>query len=530
MDSNFFLGGIKKYAPKPGKFINKKALEIYQSADNYWKWFAFLNEQGRYRQVLIDKGIDPNRTVRTFRTGGKVVNVTELDEYAAKMVRENMHNYGETSRMVKRARRSPFTDFIAFRTEMFRTSKNIIKNGIKDMQEGAAQMKRGQRNEKGSLKGVAQFRAGIARVGGAAGAITATGAIGYTSAELTGINDLVFGTNYTKKEAIEEFDQGYNKGSDWLYFFKNRKLKRFNISYIDPWAMFKNPIQAVIRAFQTEDDPNIALDKSTNQILKTFGESIGPSILTQALFDIWRNQDEFGREIAKDQGVVKDTANRLARVWEAFEPGTVSTAKRAFEAYTKGGIKSYGTPIEKQAEILGFAGLKYEDVNIPKALSRSLIEPTQRLNESNKSYKKSFRDYRGTAPEVFIDLYSEAQRKKFRAAQDMYKFVQAAKATGMDNNAIIKEITKGGFFPKNLSKQFIRTLVKDGIFLPDKPEDKTLNKWQALIKKTNKEAVIGLPAARKDLYDLYKQYSRLPLTTYEEETEIKNINSGQTLF
>ena len=112
----------------------------------------------------------------------------------------------------------------------------------------------------------------------------------------------------------------------------------------------------------------------------------------------------------------------------------------------------------------------------------------------------------------------------------MYKFVQAAKATGMDNNAIIKEITKDGFFPKNLSKQFIRTLVKDGIFLPDKPEDKTLNKWQALIKKTNKEAVIGLPAARKDLYDLYKQYSRLPLTTYEEETEIKNINSGQTLF
>ena len=530
MDSNFFLGGIKKYAPKPGKFINKKALEIYQGADNYWKWFAFLNEQGRYRQVLIDKGIDPNRTVRTFRTGGKVVNVTELDEYAAKMVRENMHNYGETSRMVKRARRSPFTDFIAFRTEMFRTSKNIIKNGIKDMQEGAAQMKRGQRNEKGSLKGVAQFRAGMARIGGAAGAVTATGAIGYTSAELTGINDLVFGTNYTKKEAIEEFDQGYNKGSDWLYFFKNGKLKRFNMSYIDPWAMFKNPVQAVIRAFQTEDDPNIALDKSTNQILKTFGESIGPSILTQALFDIWRNQDEFGREIAKDQGVVKDTANRLARLWEAFEPGTVSTAKRAFEAYTKGGIKSYGTPIEKQAEILGFAGLKYEDVNIPKALSRSLIEPTQRLNESNKSYKKAFRDYRGTEPEVFIDLYSEAQRKKFRAAQDMYKFVQAAKATGMNNNAIIKEITKGGFFPKNLSKQFIRTLVKDGIFLPDKPEDKTLNKWQALIKKTNKEAVIGLPAARKDLYNLYKQYSRLPLTTYEEETEIKNINSGQTLF
>ena len=517
MDSNFFLGGIKKYAPKPGKIINKKALELYQGADNYWKWFAFLNEQGRYRQVLIDKGIDPNRTVRTFRTGGNVVKVTELDEYAAKMVRENMHNYGETSRMVKRARRSPFTDFIAFRTEMFRTSKNIVKNGIKDMQEGAAQMKRGQRNTNGSLKGVAQFKAGIARVGGAAGAAVGTYAIGDTTAEVTGLNDLVFGTNYTKKEAIEEFDQDYDKGSDWFYWRKNGKLKRFNMSYIDPWAMFKNPIQAVIRAFQTEDDPNIALDKSTNLIMKQFIDFVGPSMLPLALVDAFSNQDKYGRELAKGEGLVKDTASRLGRVWEVFEPGTITTARRIYESRTKGGVKSYGMPIEKRAEDLGLVGLRYDVVNIPKALSRSLIKPTQRLNESDKNYKKAFRNYRGTEPEVFIDLYSQAQRKKFRAAQDMYKFVQAAKATGMDNNAIIKEITKGGFFPKNLSKQFIRTLVKDGVFLPDKPENKTLNKWQALIKKTNKEAVIGLPAARKDLYDLYRQYSRLPLTTYEEE-------------
>ena len=519
IDSNFFLKGIKKYAPKPGKIINKKSLEVYQSADNYWKWFAFLNEQGRYRQVLIDKGIDPNRTVRTFRTGGKVVNVTELDEYAAKMVRENMHNYGETSRMVKRARRSPLTDFIAFRTEMFRTSKNILKNGIKDMQEGAAQMKRGQRNENGSLKGVAQFRAGMARIGGAASAAVRTYAIGDTTAEVTGLNDLVFGTNYTKKEAIEEFDQDYDKGSDWFYWRKNGKLKRFNMSYIDPWAMFKNPIQAVIRAFQTEDDPNIALDKSTNLIMKQFIDFVGPSMLPLALVDAFSNQDKYGRELAKGEGLVKDTASRLGRVWEVFEPGTITTARRIYESRTKGGVKSYGMPIEKRAEDLGLVGLRYDVVNIPKALSRSLIEPTQRLNESDKNYKKAFRDYRGTEPEVFIDLYSEAQRKKFRAAQDMYKFVQAAKATGMDNNAIIKEITKDNFFPKNLSKQFIRILVKDGIFLPDKPENKTLNKWQALIGRTNKEAVIGLPAARKDLWDLYRQYSRLPLTTYEQEVK-----------
>ena len=88
----------------------------------------------------------------------------------------------------------------------------------------------------------------------------------------------------------------------------------------------------------------------------------------------------------------------------------------------------------------------------------------------------------------------------------------------MDNGAIIKAITKGGYFKKNLSKQFIYALVEDGIFIPDKFENVTLNKWQSFIKKENKGAIQGLPEARKSLLNIYKQYQRLPLTTYKEET------------
>ena len=155
IDSNFFLKGLKKHAPLLG-VANRKVLDVYQSADNYWKWFAYLNEKGRYRQVLIDKGIDPDKVVRSFTTEGVQQNITELDEFAAKMVRENMHNYGETSRAVKYARRAPLADFIAFKTEMMRTSKNIVKNGIKDLREGGAMMARGARHtDTNILKGAA---------------------------------------------------------------------------------------------------------------------------------------------------------------------------------------------------------------------------------------------------------------------------------------------------------------------------------------------------------------------------------------
>jgi hypothetical protein len=70
IDSNFFTQGLKKYAPKLGK-MNRKVLEVYQSADNYWKWFAYLNEKGRYRQVLKDQGKNPDEIIRSFTIEGQ---------------------------------------------------------------------------------------------------------------------------------------------------------------------------------------------------------------------------------------------------------------------------------------------------------------------------------------------------------------------------------------------------------------------------------------------------------------------------
>jgi hypothetical protein len=87
----------------------------------------------------------------------------------------------------------------------------------------------------------------------------------------------------------------------------------------------------------------------------------------------------------------------------------------------------------------------------------------------------------------------------------------------MSDNDIYISITKGGFFSKNFSNQFKRALIKDGSFIPDKPENKTLIKWQYAIKDENPEAVQGLPEAREDLWTIYKQYINRPLTTYEEE-------------
>ena len=48
---------------KRAKKFNVEAVKFYQAMDDMWKQYAFLNEKGTYRQVLADKGIDPDRVV-----------------------------------------------------------------------------------------------------------------------------------------------------------------------------------------------------------------------------------------------------------------------------------------------------------------------------------------------------------------------------------------------------------------------------------------------------------------------------------
>ena len=534
IDSNFFTQGLKKYAPKLGE-VNRKVLDVYQSADNYWKWFAYLNEKGRYRQVLKDQGKNPDEIIRSFTIEGQKKDITLLDEYAAKMVRENMHNYGETSRVVKLARRAPLADFIAFKTEMMRTSKNIIKNGIKDLREGAAMMRRGER-EVGTnkLKGSAQFRAGMIRMGGATGAVVGTGAASAATADYFGLNDLVLGTPWTKKEALEEFDASFNKGSEWLYLsdMEDGKGLRINMSYTDPWAIFKNPILAVVRAFQTGDDPDIAFDNAFNQVVSDFTEAVGPSILSSAIIDIVKGTDKYGRAITKDEGMTQNNINRALRFWEAFEPGTMRNVRKIIQSGTRGGMTSSGFEKDWRKEVGALTGVTVEKYDVNKSLPFKVMAAAKELNSSDSEYKKAFRNYRGENPETFIDLYIQAQDKKFRAAQDMWKTVQAAKATGMSNGDIYKSITNGGLFPKSFSKQFIRTLIEDGSFIPDKPENDTLRKWTYLIKNVNKEAAAGMTPVRDNLWDLYKGYRNKSLTTYEQEVEeqLPNVINTPTLF
>ena len=97
------------------KRFNTSAVKFYQSMDDMWKQYAFMNEAGNYRKILEDQGIDPNKIVRSFMSGnGNEIKITALDEAAANAVNKHMQNYAGVPKFIKGMRMLPAADFLAF--------------------------------------------------------------------------------------------------------------------------------------------------------------------------------------------------------------------------------------------------------------------------------------------------------------------------------------------------------------------------------------------------------------------------------
>jgi phage baseplate assembly protein W len=511
---NYFARGElgKKFSKKFGK-LNDKTLKTYQSMDNFWKWFGFLNEKNRQQQILIDKGLNPNEVVETFRVGGEQVPITRLDIAASDMIRQNMHNYGETAKGVKMARRLIFGDFIAFKTEMIRSSKNILKNGIKDYFEGARQMRLGEQatdalgRPTNKLKGQAQRDAGARRLAGFTAATAGSSGLTYGSAELSGLNDYVFGTDITKKQAIEYFDPDYAKGNEYVYLgdVKDGKGLRLNFGYIDPFTLFKAPLANVLDNFTTEENALRALDNSYKDVTQKFLNNFGFSMLTQALIEAGTGIGEKGEELS--------AAQRAGAIIDAFVPGVYNTAEKLAQASVYERDK-YGFEKPLDREIFNLTGLSIQEYDINKSLPFMTNRIARDMNSAGAEYNKLFKDYRGTSPNKFLEYYNDSQEIKYRAAQDLFQVINRARELGLNDNQIMRAVTKKGLFKKNYSPDFIRAMVKKGLFKADKPITNNLRKWSILTKQQE-----TLKPIKDNLFRIYSGYNNKPLDVYKKEKE-----------
>ena len=547
---------------KHAKKFNTSAVKLYQGMDDVWKQFAFLNERDMQRQTLLDKGINPDDVVRTIRTStGAEVPITRLDEEAARLVGDHMQNYANVPILVKKFRRLPLADFLAFKTEIARTSKNIIKNAYNDMRDGSEIMQKGEQavdqngNPTGLLKGQHQRNEGRKRLGSAIATIGSVPALTATSAYLMGMDKSVKDTGYSKSEGMERIlSTDYSRGNNYLNFGtdQNGKGRRINLSYINPWAAGSDMITAAVRALDEGENVDGALKKaSIDGIVKPIIDTFSPSMVASVISNIYQDQNEYGQPIYNDKDSSLDYLKTTAgEIYKAFEPGGFKSARdivtsidnttpkqlKAKEwidaepfALDMYGIKKGKTGTKKylQDQLTGLAGIKPEayDLNVIFPLKLKSLERKKR--DTIRTFKDVYQNRAKTTVQELVDGYRKSLENNYSYAKDVNDLIQQYKAAASKKvngktvvpgpASITRVITRGGLFQDRLDRNLLMRIIK-GKFLPKEPNIQDIKKWA---RDTKKETGTSPPVdeAFKEIINLYRQYLVEDLNPQQQGTK-----------
>ena len=504
------------------KRFNTSAVKFYQSMDDMWKQYAFMNEAGNYRKILEDQGIDPNKIVRSFMSGnGNEIKITALDEAAANAVNKHMQNYAGVPKFIKGMRMLPAADFLAFKSEIIRTQKNIMKSAFNDIKEGNAMMKLGERNADGELKGRAQRSLGYKRLGSIISAQAAAPALALGSAQVFGLNDTIEGETNTIKEGIEEFDAPYNKGSNFVYYGKPEKGvgKRVNISYLNPWAATQTPIAAAFAASRKGENVDNAIETAfQDAVINPIFDTFGPSMLGEALLTFAQNKDERGKPIFRE-GDTNQTKimNGITTLLKPFEPGGVKSARDVYESYNlrkeqqdfdyldKFGTTPKGRKRYINDQWVGLSGVKPEEYDAKIGLGFKVTDLKKRMGDVGVIFREAYQQRSPITVDELTESYDQVLKTQFGLATQMFDYISKARSTGLNNADIIKAITDGGLFMKRLDKKVLHNMVKKGVFVPPPPTFGEIAKWGVSTKKMTGQKP-PIREAQRELMNIYRTY------------------------
>ena len=235
---------------------------------------SYGNAEGRYfipkrlalsaRYAGVDvpsliRGRETSMTLGQYaKTFGDTVEVSEeiLKGMAAKKSTMYYPTYDQIPRYIKNLRKVLFGNFVAFPTEMIRTTKNSVMLGLEEIYSGNRVM---------AARGMTRLASLTAVAGGMGGGVTGLTALGFSYITGKAEADL-------SREEVDAFKNlnSYTLGGD--YFIHGRQvkgdtsvIKATNMGYTDPYAVLKEPLRVAMLAYQDGK----SLDSTKQQFLSS---------------------------------------------------------------------------------------------------------------------------------------------------------------------------------------------------------------------------------------------------------------------
>tara|TARA_R100000008_G_C3587331_1_gene173559 strand:+ start:4009 stop:7728 length:3720 start_codon:yes stop_codon:yes gene_type:complete len=442
--------------------IMKNMTKIYQSGDDLWKIYGYEFEKSKLLNI-IKNGTHIDDAERYFREvfgrrfdkfmpDGRTIKSREeiIREMAAETIKNTYPNYNYVPSLVKNLRRMPLGNFISFPAEMYRTSFNLMKFGLREMRSSDPFVR-----QSGARK-----------------------LIGFSSALATGkvaqeMGQTLVGVSNEQMDAMREsFVAPWNKSGPLVPVAKDIKgdkvvYKFVNFAYQSPYDVIAAPYYAAMTQFSQaraeEKDIDEAMfnaffgsDRAPGAFTQLVQPFMSESILTEKLADLTvrGGKTRSGRKIFSDEHNVGDQiALGVSHVLTGLTPGAFTQVTN-FARGVAGEKSKYFKQMNPSDEALAlFAGIRINEANVGQSVSYKVNSYLSDQREAKRLLTSEF----GAAnvnPETIYREYERMLSNKFQNFAEIRKVFDDAEKMGYGRQYILRQLKKRKVSKKDIAVIF----------------------------------------------------------------------------
>ena len=410
---------MKKLTAGTGRKLKsgmKFAEDLYTAEDDLFKIANYAVEMQRLRKA--------------YTTAGREFTERQLKEEAANIVRNTVPNYAYVSDTVRALRRLPLGTFMSFPSEMLRTTTNIAKRSIKEIQDPA-------------LRAI-----GIKRL---AGLTTVLAAAPYGIQK--GFQGLYNVTN-EELRALKQFLPEWSKNSTILPV---RDEETGELKYID--FSHGNAYDTVIRPFQTLlnniqegiEDEDVLMKGIMTGMAEAAGELASPfiseAIYTEAMLDLIARggKTREGRQIYTEAQMENEPGtaikNMIEHLGKSMLPFSYPQLTRLYQAAADKPSER-GEFFELPDELTGFLGYRQVKIDPVRSMGFKISDYQRGNREARALFTGGSESLLKGGPKTgrdVIERFIVANKAKFNNDKQMRKNIQAAEILGTDMDNIRTE-------------------------------------------------------------------------------------------
>ena len=527
----------------PGVNAGYKALQgTYAGVDNFWKTTAYLGEKARYGAAFKKAGVDITDPEIVSELGTLIGRTKEfsgdidpLDLISTDIVKETMPTYDRVPELIKSIRRIPIMgNFMAFPSEMVRTSANITNRGLKELSFKATP----ELINRIGAGNARQLEKQIRAIGAQRLSSFATSAL-FVKIGAVKASQALLDFDDEKMAALDQFTASFHKGKTILVLSNEGveegkpKIKYVDLSYMLPYDVLLNPIQAAMQAYSEKgmitDSEASKIGSAVQAAVMNFIEPFaGESLVSERIVDLTLRggRTKNGRRIVdfENDFALDKTKKSINHVLGGFTPG-------AIEMFYK---EKYGD-IEKGRllkAIQGEPGTYGENFSVDEELASVITGFREMEINLEPDFKFSGSEYQGSKKDIttawsweakrndateedVIEAYLESNEKMKRAQSVLYAKIKAAQTLGLDDRYIRKGLTDDA----GLGKNDIRKIMR-GNFVPINPTENLQKTVRRELKTGQRRTIDRLPM--RELKTLYRSLSKEQLGPTKKAKEETN--------